>query len=67
MAMEGSPIEKLVSALESEAVDPVTIAAEALSKVNGNASRNSYITVDATWTRDQSCSWFGSTENCSSR
>jgi len=51
--MERSPIEKLVGALESEAADPVAIAAEALSKVNGNAGRNSYITVDATWTRDQ--------------
>jgi Asp-tRNA(Asn)/Glu-tRNA(Gln) amidotransferase A subunit family amidase len=53
MEMEGSPIEKLVGALESEAADPVTIAAEALSKVNGNAGRNSYITVDTAWTRDQ--------------
>ena len=35
------------------AADPNRVAEEALARVNSNASRNSYLTVDQTWTRDQ--------------
>lgn len=53
MEMEPSPIEMLMSAIAAECIDPETIAAEALSKANKNAGRNTYITLDAAWTRDQ--------------
>lgn len=50
MGIEPSPIEALMPAA---AADPVQVANAALSRVNGNASCNSYITVDETWTRAQ--------------
>ncbi len=53
MEMEPSPIEKMVRAIASEKINPGTIAAEALSKANGNSERNTYITLDIAWTRDQ--------------
>ena len=45
-----SPIEALAPAAST---DPESVAIAALSHVNGNASRNSYLVVDETWTRDQ--------------
>src|SRR5580704_5194243 len=50
MEIEASPVEAM-SGLA--AADPNRVAEEALARVNGNASRNSYLTVDQTWTRDQ--------------
>jgi Asp-tRNA(Asn)/Glu-tRNA(Gln) amidotransferase A subunit family amidase len=50
MEIGASPVEAM-SGLA--AADPNRVAEEALARVNGNASRNSYLTVDQTWTRDQ--------------
>ena len=50
MEIEPSPIETL---MPTAAADPEHVAEQALSRVNGNASRNSYLAVDETWTRDQ--------------
>lgn len=47
MEIEASPVEA-ISALA--AANPTRVAEEALAQVNGNASRNSYLTVDQTWT-----------------
>jgi Asp-tRNA(Asn)/Glu-tRNA(Gln) amidotransferase A subunit family amidase len=50
METEASPIEKM----NGQAVaDPEGLAAEVLARVNSNASRNSYLTVDEAWTHDQ--------------
>ena len=45
-----SPIEALIPDALS---DPERVADQALARVNTNASRNSYLTVDEAWTRDQ--------------
>ena len=50
MEIEASPVEA-ISGLA--AADPDRVAEEALARVNSNASRNSYLTVDQTWTLDQ--------------
>jgi len=50
MEIEASPVETLSTLA---AADPQRVAEEALARVNGNASRNSYLTVDQIWTRDQ--------------
>src|SRR5271170_4016047 len=50
MEIETSPIKKLSA---QAAVDPEGFAAAALACVNGSASRNTYLTLDADWTRDQ--------------
>ncbi|MBV8437742.1 MAG: amidase [Silvibacterium sp.] len=50
MEIEPSPIEAL---MPDAASDPERVADHALARINGNDSRNSYLTVDETWTRDQ--------------
>src|SRR5271167_701087 len=50
MEMKASPTEKM-SGLAG--ADPEGLAAKALTRVNGSASRNTYLTLDPTWTRDQ--------------
>jgi Asp-tRNA(Asn)/Glu-tRNA(Gln) amidotransferase A subunit family amidase len=50
MQFQPSPLEALIP---SAAADPVHIADQALSRANSNAGRNSYITMDGNWTRDQ--------------
>src|SRR5271166_959774 len=49
MEMKASPTEKM-SGLAG--ADPEGLAAKALTRVNGSASRNTYLTLDPTWTRD---------------
>jgi len=49
MEIEASPIEKL----RAQAADPERFATVALARVNGSAGRNTYLTLDAAWTRDQ--------------
>lgn len=48
MEIEASPLEVLSTRASA---DPQAVANEALARVNSNASRNSYITVDEAWTR----------------
>jgi len=50
MEIGPSPVEALIPAA---AADPERIAKQALARVNSNASRNSYITVDEAWTLNQ--------------
>jgi len=50
MEVAPSTVEALIPAA---AADPERIADQALARVNSNASRNSYITVDEAWTRNQ--------------
>lgn len=50
MEIEPSPIEALTP---SASADPESITNAALSRVNSNASRNSYFAVDEHWTRKQ--------------
>jgi Asp-tRNA(Asn)/Glu-tRNA(Gln) amidotransferase A subunit family amidase len=50
MGIGASPIE----AMTAQAIaDPQGAADAALARANSNATRNSYLTVDKTWTRDQ--------------
>ncbi len=50
MEIEASPIEKMIALA---AADPQGLAAVSLASVNGSASRNTYLSLDPTWTRDQ--------------
>ena len=50
MEIEASPVEALRG---QAAADPQRVAEIALAHVDGNASRNSYLMLDETWTRDQ--------------
>ena len=50
MEIEASPVEAMSA---PAAADPQRVADIALERVNGNASRNSYLAADETWTRDQ--------------
>jgi Asp-tRNA(Asn)/Glu-tRNA(Gln) amidotransferase A subunit family amidase len=50
MEIEASPVEAMTGLA---AADPQRVAEMALGRANGNASRNSYLTVDEAWTRDQ--------------
>ena len=50
MEIELSPLRRLTS---TAALDPRQVADEALARVNSNASCNTYISVNPTWTRDQ--------------
>src|SRR5271170_284366 len=50
MEIEPSPIEKMNGLTVA---DPEGLAAAALTRVNGSASRNTYLALDPTWTRDQ--------------
>ncbi|MGA8111750.1 MAG: amidase [Acidobacteriaceae bacterium] len=45
-----SPLAALLTAYRSGETDPLAQASLALSRVNGNASHNSYIVVDPDWT-----------------
>jgi aspartyl-tRNA(Asn)/glutamyl-tRNA(Gln) amidotransferase subunit A len=49
-AMAPSPVAALLAAYGSGETDPLAQARLALSRVNGNASHNSYISVDPDWT-----------------
>jgi aspartyl-tRNA(Asn)/glutamyl-tRNA(Gln) amidotransferase subunit A len=46
-----SPITALLDSYKSGQTDPLAQAGIALSHINGNASRNTYITTDPDWTR----------------
>ncbi|MBV8631120.1 MAG: amidase [Silvibacterium sp.] len=59
MEIELSPIEALMPIAAS---DPERVADRALARVNSNAGRNSYITVDETWTRAQAAALPGRTQ-----
>ncbi len=50
MPKRPSPIAGLLAAYRSGQADPVTEARAALSRANGNASRNTYLTRDPAWT-----------------
>ena len=45
-----SPVAALFAAYKSGATDPVEQTRSALSRANGNASRNTYLTLDPDWT-----------------
>lgn len=53
MEAEPTPIEKLTDTIATQANNPEAVAKEALSNANRNASRNTYITLDAAWTLEQ--------------
>ena len=48
-----SPIVRLLREIADGRVDAEAVLSAALSRANGNASRNTYITLDAEWSRDQ--------------
>jgi len=48
-----SPIAKLLKEILDGSADVEAVAAAALARANGNASRNTYLTLDAEWSRDQ--------------
>src|SRR5271170_2915464 len=60
MEIEASPLEA-VSTLAI--ANPQAVADTALAHINGNASRNSYLTVDETWTRNQAALLAAQTPN----
>jgi Asp-tRNA(Asn)/Glu-tRNA(Gln) amidotransferase A subunit family amidase len=51
MKRDGGSVRRLRQALAEGAATPSSLAAEALSRSNGNASRNTYLWQDAEWTR----------------
>jgi Asp-tRNA(Asn)/Glu-tRNA(Gln) amidotransferase A subunit family amidase len=50
MESKASPVEAMSKIAAS---DPAGVTDAALTRVNGNASRNAYLTIDKVWTRDQ--------------
>ena len=48
-----SPVAKLLKEIADGSADVEAVAAAALARANGNASRNTYLTLDAEWSRDQ--------------
>jgi aspartyl-tRNA(Asn)/glutamyl-tRNA(Gln) amidotransferase subunit A len=48
-----SPIAKLLNEIADGSAELQAVASAALARANGNASRNTYITLDAEWSRDQ--------------
>jgi aspartyl-tRNA(Asn)/glutamyl-tRNA(Gln) amidotransferase subunit A len=51
MKREGWSVRRLRQALAEGSTTPSAVAAEALARSNGNASRNTYLWQDAEWTR----------------
>jgi aspartyl-tRNA(Asn)/glutamyl-tRNA(Gln) amidotransferase subunit A len=43
------PVQSILHALANGQCDPAALAADTLAKVNGNASRNTYISMDTGW------------------
>jgi aspartyl-tRNA(Asn)/glutamyl-tRNA(Gln) amidotransferase subunit A len=43
------PVQSILHALANGQCDPVALAADTLAKANGNASRNTYISMDTQW------------------
>ncbi|HUY82523.1 MAG TPA: amidase family protein [Acidobacteriaceae bacterium] len=43
------PVQSILHALANGQCDPVALAADTLTKANGNASRNTYIAMDTEW------------------
>jgi Asp-tRNA(Asn)/Glu-tRNA(Gln) amidotransferase A subunit family amidase len=48
-----SPVAKLLKEIADGSANVEAVAATALARTNGNASRNTYLTLDAEWSRDQ--------------
>jgi Asp-tRNA(Asn)/Glu-tRNA(Gln) amidotransferase A subunit family amidase len=53
MEIAPSPVAAMLTKISGGSVDAEEILSEALARANGNASRNTYLTLDAGWSHEQ--------------